>query len=279
MDYSVVGLLLVASFITMVYKLQYFFIYPSSFPSGSRDVVDKPDEYDMQFEDVKLLTPDGENIHLYVIPSRQGPKAFKTILFLGPNAGNMGNSLPLAKIVHDWGYNIVTLSYRGYGKSTGSAFEKGLKIDADTTLKYIADHPQLKGTKLVLYGRSLGGAVAIYSAVSAPRDLVAGLILENTFLSIPKLAPSVIPYTSWITRFLTERWESDRLIDKINADLPVLFMAGARDELIPPAMFRKLHDLCTSSKKTFNLYTRGTHNDTVLQPGYWKDIEAFLASV
>lgn len=276
MNYSIIGVLLVASFATTVYKLQYFFLYPSSFPSGSRDIVDKPDEYDMQFEDVKLLTPDGENIHLYVIPSRQGLAATKTILFLGPNAGNMGNSLPLAKLVHDWGYNIVTMSYRGYGKSTGSASEKGLKVDIDTTLKYIADHPQLKGTKLVLYGRSLGGAVAIYAAVSAPPKLVGGMILENTFLSIPKLMPSVIPYTSWLAKFLTERWESEKLIDRIDPDLPVLFMAGAKDELIPPAMFRKLYELCSSTRKMFNLYARGNHSDTLLQPGYWEDMKAFL---
>ncbi len=71
------------------------------------------------------------------------------------------------------------LSYRGYGLSTGQPSEAGIRIDAQTTLDYIKEHPILKSTILVAYGQSLGGAVAVDVTQRNPKHVHA-LILENT---------------------------------------------------------------------------------------------------
>lgn len=83
------------------------------------------------------------------------------------------------------------LEYRGYGLSTGAPDEAGLKIDAQTALDYLRQRPETADTKFVIYGQSLGGAVAIHLvANNQEHDDIGGLVLENTFLSIRKLIPT-----------------------------------------------------------------------------------------
>ena len=97
------------------------------------------------------------------------------------------------------GCNVLMLEYRGYGYSTGTPDEAGLKIDAQTGLDYIRERIETSDTKIVVYGQSLGGAVAInLVAENQDRGDIAGLILENTFLSIRKLIPKwVCCHSSW----------------------------------------------------------------------------------
>lgn len=78
------------------------------------------------------------------------------------NAGNMGHRIPLAKAFwHALEYNVVMLSYRGYGLSQGSPSEKGMRIDAQTMLDHVKAHPILKHTPIIVYGQSIGGCVSI----------------------------------------------------------------------------------------------------------------------
>ena len=107
------------------------------------------------------------------------------------NAGNIGHRLPVAKVLaNDVGCNVFMLEYRGYGLSTGNPNEKGITVDAQTGLDYVRGREDLNMTKIVVYGQSLGGAISI-GLVSRNQDSgdIAGLILENTFLSIKKMIP------------------------------------------------------------------------------------------
>lgn len=195
----------------------------------------------------------------------------------GPNAGNIGHTLPLVEALYNkLGYNVVTWSYRGYGRSTGYANERGIKIDAQTVLRYLADHPIIGKSKLVLYGRSLGGAVAIYTAsLPLANGLVAGIALENTFLSIHKLVPVVLPLLSRVAFLVSQKWDSENTIKDIPSSVNLLFLSGARDELVPPAQHKALFDLSPSKHKFFKSLPEGTHNDTVIQEDYWTDLNKF----
>jgi len=107
------------------------------------------------------------------------------------NAGNIGHRVPIAGVLQKhMGVNVFMLEYRGYGRSTGTPDEKGLNTDAQTALDYMRAHPDLKNTRFVVYGQSLGGAVSI-NLVASNQDQgdIKALILENTFLSIRKLIP------------------------------------------------------------------------------------------
>ncbi|PWY96875.1 alpha/beta-hydrolase [Testicularia cyperi] len=203
-------------------------------------------------------------------------KTRPTVLFLHANAGNMGHRLPIAAVFFKrFGCNVVMLSYRGYGFSSGSPSERGIKIDTQTTLDFIRAHPSLSPTVLVAYGQSIGGAIAIDLAARNPASVHA-LLLENTFLSIPELIPHVLPPVRPFAFLCREFWNSGIAITKISEKVPVLFLSGRQDELVPSAHMDALFGLCRSAIKAFKQFPSGTHNDTCIQPRYFEYISEFL---
>jgi hypothetical protein len=157
-----------------------------------------------------------------------------TVLNFHGNAGNAGHRLPIARILaNDIGCTTLMVDYRGYGLSTGNPDEKGLKIDAQTALDYIRQREDLKSNKIVVYGQSLGGAVSIdLVAKNKGTGDIKGLILENTFLSIAKMIPSVMPALRYLTPLCHEYWKSEEMLPQIT-DIPILFLSGLQDEIVP----------------------------------------------
>ncbi|CAG8457556.1 16471_t:CDS:10 [Funneliformis caledonium] len=261
---------------SFVCSFQCNLLYLANYPEGSRECVPTPSEYDMPYQEVTLSTSDKIKIRIYVIQQGNDTEARKrpTILFCHGNAGNMGLCLPITERLYDnddFRCNIVMLSYRGYGFSEGSPSEKGLKIDAQTALDFIMKHEVFKHTKVVVYGQSLGGAVSI-DLVSKNEDKVSGLIVENTFLSIPKVVPHVIPQLRHFSFFCTQKWDSEKAIQNIKR-IPILFLSGANDDLIPKEHVNKLYELAeTEGGKIIKSFPYGTHADTVAQPGYFESI-------
>lgn len=144
-------------------------------------------------------------------------------------------------------------------------------------LDFVREHPILQNTPLVAYGQSIGGAVAI-DLVSRNEDSFSGLMVENTFLSLPKLIPSVMPFLRHFTFLCHQQWPSEKSIQRI-VKTPILFLAGAKDELVPPSHMVKLNELSESrAEKSWVVFPNGTHNDTCMQPGYFTAIREFLES-
>lgn len=144
-------------------------------------------------------------------------------------------------------------------------------------LDYVREHPILQHTPLVAYGQSIGGAVAI-DLVSRNEDSFSGLMVENTFLSLPKLIPTVMPFLKHFTFLCHQQWPSEKSIQRI-VKTPILFLAGAKDELVPPSHMVKLNELSESrAEKTWCVFPNGMHNDTCMQPGYFTAIREFLES-
>ena len=144
------------------------------------------------FDELRIPTPDGETLSAFFIrPSNNRLAQNITVLMFHGNAGNIGHRVPIARVLEQHlGCNVLMLEYRGYGLSTGAPDEKGIMIDAQTGLDYIRQRKESHGTRVVVYGQSLGGAVAIQLVARNQQDGdVAGLILENTFTSIKKLIP------------------------------------------------------------------------------------------
>lgn len=303
-----------------LYYGQSALIYPSNVPQGSRTMVPTPSQYGMPYEDVDLVTPDNVKLKAYLMLNGYGHDDEKeefsearamrrpTIFLLHANAGNMGHRLPLARIFyHKMHCNIFMLSYRGYGLSEGTASEKGIRLDAQTALRYIERHPVLKNTKVFLYGQSLGGAVAIDLASRYPA-LIHAVIVENTFLSIPKLIPTVLPLLSPVSFLCHQVWDSETRIRSIPSSVPMLFLAGKRDELVHPTHMMRLFELACEAQEGEKVPAvargevemtdsrrvdaeldvdgerrvwweceSGTHNDTCAQPGYWETVREFVS--
>ncbi|KAJ3202703.1 hypothetical protein HK099_001766 [Clydaea vesicula] len=205
----------------------------------------------------------------------------------------MGHRLPIARLLYKLlKCNIFLLSYRGYGFSEGEPNEVGLKIDAQTALDYIKNHEILKNTKLIAYGQSIGGAVAI-DIVSKNENLFEALIIENTFLSIPKLIPTVMPVIAPVKFLCHQKWNNEESIKNLKK-IPILLLSGSKDELVPPShmleLFKILKEVrrCNIKKKdnllmededlklVWKEFANGTHNDTCMQDNYFKFIFEFL---
>lgn len=211
-------------------------IYPRNLPPGTRTEVPKPPQFHIEdYEELSIPTPDGETLNAFLVrPPNKALARPITILSFHGNAGNVGHRLPIAKVLsQDLYCTTLMLEYRGYGLSTGNPSEKGIMIDAQTGLDYIRSREDLKGNKIVVYGQSLGGAVSV-DLVAKNRGTgdIKGLILENTFLSIAKMIPSVMPAARYLTPLCHEHWRSENVIGQIT-DVPILFLSGLKDEIVP----------------------------------------------
>jgi len=264
----------------LLYFKQNELIYPRNYPTGSRTDVPIPSRFGItNAESIELPTPDGETLHAYLLrPSNTSLSKSITMLLFHGNAGNIGHRLPIGKVLADsLGCSVLMLEYRGYGKSTGAPDEDGLTIDAQTGLDYIRQRSDLTDSKLVIYGQSLGGAVAIkLVAANQQQGDIAGVILENTFVSIRKLIPVAFPPAKYLARLCHQYWASEETLPKITAQIPILFLSGLKDEIVPAAMMRTLYDICKVQTKIWRTFENGSHNATVAEPGYFDAIWEFL---
>ncbi|ODV83180.1 hypothetical protein CANARDRAFT_9900 [[Candida] arabinofermentans NRRL YB-2248] len=253
-----------------VYKYQNNIVYPASLNGGHKHV-STPEEYGLPFTAPIITTKDGESLHSYLLLHDSSDPNYtnKTIIVLSPNAGNIGHFLPVVKYIYETlNYNVFIYSYRGYGHSTGKPTEEGLKLDADAAMQFVAEHSQLSSSSIILYGRSLGGAVSIYIAAHYS-NMISGIVLENTFLNLRKVIPHIFPILSPFSFLCHEVWPSEEDILKIKEDIPMLFFSGLDDEIVPPDHMQTLYQLCKSTVKEFKSFEGAKHNDTIVQPMYW----------
>ncbi|OXV05623.1 hypothetical protein Egran_06608 [Elaphomyces granulatus] len=271
------GLAVVAS--GLLYFKQNELIYPRSAPVDSRTNIPKPSQFGLtDWEDLQIPTPDGESLNaLFIRPPARGRKLGITVLMFHGNAGNIGHRIPIAKVlIESLDCNVLMLEYRGYGSSTGVPDEQGLKIDAQAGLNYIRQRAETKDTRIVVYGQSLGGAVAIHLVANNQRNGdIRGLILENTFLSIRKLIPTIFPPARYLARLCHQHWPSEDVLPRITS-VPVLFLSGLKDEIVPPSHMTHLFSVCRSPHKFWRAVPNGGHNDSVAEPGYFDYIHSFV---
>jgi hypothetical protein len=234
--------------------------------------VDTPASVGLDFEEVYLDTGNGERIHGWYVPA----KGRTAMLWLHGNAGNIGDRLDNIAIAHDrLDVNILVIDYRGYGKSGGRPSERAMYEDAEAALTYLREVKGYETGDIVLFGRSLGGAVA---AELASRYPVRGLILESTFTSVPDMARRAHPVLSRVVPprvVLRSRYDSLSKIGSVES--PLLVIHGDADELIPVEMGRTLYESANAPKQLY-VVEGGTHNDTHLVGGesYYDTLRAWL---
>ena len=195
----------------------------------------RPSQYHFKdYEELIIPTNDGEKLSaFYIRGPRGGTNSNVTVLMFHGNAGNIGHRLPIARMmIAATGCNVFMLEYRGYGISTGAPDESGLNMDAQTALDYLRDRAETRNHKYIVYGQSLGGAVTVkLVAKNQGKGDIAGMILENTFLSMRKLIPSIMPPAKYLAYLCHQVWATDSIIP--NVKIPTLFLSGLQDEIVP----------------------------------------------
>jgi pimeloyl-ACP methyl ester carboxylesterase len=247
-------------------------------PEGYRS----PTEWGATYRDFLLTTRDGEKIHGWFI---HRPAPIATVLFCHENAGNIGFRVNnLVAMSCKLNVDIVAFDYRGYGDSSGQPSEQGLITDTQTVFDFVVN--ELKAKNIFIYGRSLGGAVAIQFAAmlgsqKSNPNILSGIIVENTFTSISDMIGSVFPFLNFslVKNFcLRLKWESRKWIEFIPC--PVMLISGLKDELVPPAHMKNLKVLCDKFSVKSEMFTveKGTHNDTWVVGGdkYWEAQKTFI---
>ncbi len=237
-------------------------------PQQGQQVV--PAKLGIEAEAVWLEPEPGLRIHAFWLES---PGATRALLFLHGNAGNASHRLPNAQALVRLGTHVLLLDYRGYGLSEGRPSEAGVYADARAGLDHLLGPRGLDARRVVLFGRSLGGAVAV--DLARGREL-GGVVLESTFSSASDVARGLFGAPgAWLA---SGSYASDRKIGQLRA--PLLMFHGDRDQIIDIALGRRLFEAAPEPKSFERIMDAG-HNDTMQVGGraYFQRIGAFLDEV
>ncbi len=238
-----------------------------------RELWATPADAGLEYEDVYLEAADGARIHAWHIPG--GSDA--TLLWLHGNAGNMSHRVDnIALLNIRVGVSVFIIDYRGYGKSEGRPSERGILLDAEAALSYLANEKALDPAKdIALFGRSLGVGVA---AEMATRRDFRCVILESGFTSVSEMAKAVYPMlpVSLLLPFVEARYDSLSKMSRVRS--PLMIVHGERDEIVPFEMAERLHAAAPEPKRLYAI--RGAaHNDTYAVGGepYFDALRRFIA--
>jgi pimeloyl-ACP methyl ester carboxylesterase len=157
----------------------------------------------------------------------------------------------------DAGYNILLFDYRGFGRSTGRPSLPGVVEDGVTAARF-HDSIRPRGLPSILYGYSLGGAIAAQVLRHHPFD---GLILQSTFTSLPEMTRFIYPRIP-LHLIAGDFFNTLRIVKKLV--IPLLVLHGTQDEVVPCAMAHALHEACPSAKQIYTV-DGGLHKDLFIR--------------
>jgi len=255
---------LVAGLIVLVYTLGCAYLWSQQTRfifMPQRDITSTPADTGLPYEDVFIpVAGDSggvERLHAWWIPA--GTAGMSTLLYLHGSALNIGANVEHAKRFHGLGFAVLLLSYRGYGRSDGDfPSETTVYQDAEAAWQYLVTKREIAPDDIMIYGHSLGGAVAIDLAVRHPA--ARGLIVEATFTSIYNMAARGGAYRVFpLDLILTQRFDSLSKVDRLR--VPVLYLHGTDDRVAPFDMSRRLYER-TRAPKRLQLILGGGHNNS-----------------
>ena len=244
-------------------------VYPApKFPAGNWNP-------SFEHQDVEFAAADGVKLHAWLIPNPTPRETPRHILYCHGNGENVAYtaSFLAPTLVGDLGADVMIFDYRGYGKSEGSPFEAGIKLDAEKALGVFCERRGIQPKDVILMGSSLGGGVATHLAATKG---CKALVLQKTFSSLPDVAASKYPMFP-IRLLMRNRFNSAKAIQ--DYDGPLFMAQGNQDGLIPIRFGKKLY-----ANKPANDLNRFVeldgfgHNDGFPQ-GYWKQLDDWLSQV
>lgn len=235
----------------------------------SRQLAASPADIGLAYESVTLTTGDDVRIHGWFVPA---PGAKGTLLFFHGNAGNISHRLDSLQIFHDLGLSCLIIDYRGYGRSEGAVSEQGTYLDAEAAWNYLAETRKIPAREIIVFGRSLGAAIAAYTA---SRHRPGALILESAFTSVPDMGARLYPF---LPVRLLSRFSYDNRRALRSVACPLLVIHSRNDRTIPYENGRLLYDGYRGSKRFLEI--QGEHNGGFLTSGsaYKEGIDEFIAA-
>jgi len=221
-----------------------------------------PSDRGLTYEDVWLTTSDGVRLHGWYLPAQGRSRG--TVLFLHGNAENISTHIASVVWLPARGYDVLLIDYRGFGASGGRPSVEGALRDINAAMVWLAARVG-QSRKIVLFGQSLGAALAIYYAAHGEhRQLVRALVADSAFASYRDIAREKLAafWLTWPLQVPLSWTVSDRFspIQSVGqlAPIPVVFIHGDRDRIIPVSHSRRLF-LAASDPRAFWVIIGGRH--------------------
>lgn len=232
---------------------RYLVFRPQKFPSETF----QPGDAGLEAHDVWFEAVDGVTLHGWWIPH---PEPIAIVLYCHGQSGNIANQASALRGFRKLGVSALAFDYRGYGRSQSSPSEGGMYLDARGAYQYLIGERGENAERIVLFGHSLGGAVAIDAALECP---AAGLVVQSSFTHLRDAARSTVARAP--LHYAARR--QFRSIDKVeHLILPKLFVHGEDDAKLPAEHARRLFERAAEPKQLLIVPGAG-HGDVHLRGG------------
>jgi fermentation-respiration switch protein FrsA (DUF1100 family) len=235
-----------------------------------------PAQFGLVAEDVWLKAPDGATLHAWFLPAQGTARG--TVLHLHGNAANISNHLPLVAWLPGLpggGFNVLTLDYRGFGRSTGTPSLDGVVDDAAVALAYLRTRPDVDASRLVVVGQSLGGATALRLLARDAAGVRLGVI-DSAFASYRQIAREaastagiLAPFAPLAARVLPGP-DKDPVTALASIRVPLIFVHGTRDAVVSHDHSTQLHAAAHAPKELWTV-PDAEHVMVFGQPGPWRE--------
>ncbi len=231
-----------------------------------------PEQVGLSYQDLRLAVNSDESIHAWYFPRPEGSTepAGRTVLFCHGNGGNMSHRLETVEYLLAMNSSVLLFDYRGYGLSDGEPSEVNCYADAEACYEWLCQHGNIAPEDIVVFGRSLGGAVAVDLASRVP---CGGLIVESSFTSALDMGRQMFPIFP-IGLLLRYRFDSAAKIGDVSC--PILVTHSPHDEVAPFELGQRLFELAPEPKRMVRI--GGGHNDRdyFAEPEYREAIRGIL---
>ena len=225
----------------------------------------------LPLEEVWFRAADGPRLFGWYVQASPGAPV---LLWCHGNAGNLIHRLDNMAALYRSGLSIFIFDYRGYGRSEGKPSEEGLYRDALAAYTYLTEARRIPPQQVVMFGRSLGAAIAGEVASQRP---IGGMILEGSFPSVEAVAKAFyfgLP-VHWL---ISARFPLSEKLQRVR--VPVLVIHGEQDEVIPVELGRLVFESANEPKFLYLVPGAG-HNDCYVIGGqaYLSRITSFLKQI
>ena len=224
----------------------------------SSAIVATPGQYGIDYRPVEISAADGTGLFAWFMPARGQAKA--TVLYLHGNAENISTHFANVAWMPAAGFNVLALDYRGYGGSAGKPTLAGVQLDIDAAMRTLLERPDVDPERILIFGQSLGGALAIYYAAhSKYRSHVRAVIADSAFadyrlVAREKLADVPLTWAfQWLPKYLIDDDYSPQAAVAAISPIPLLLIHGERDGIVPLHHSELLFDAAQEPKALWRI--------------------------
>ena len=244
-------------------------------------VVTTPGQYGIDYQPVEMQAADGTTLFAWFLPARGEARA--TVLYLHGNAENISTHFANVAWMPAAGFNVLAMDYRGYGGSEGRPSLEGVQLDIDAGMRTLLARHDVDPRRIILFGQSLGGSLAIYYAAHGEhRAKLSAVIADSAFSDYRLVAREKLAgfFMTWLFQWLPE-FAIDNRYSPINAvagvsPVPLLLIHGGADSIVAPHHSQRLLEQAAGPKELW-LVPEAGHIQALRSKEMRKRLAAFIS--